>query len=121
MVGHNLDEGLVFTDPLDTTEDVFLGWLRVVMPNASESVIEYIADTLYPAVYDGSYNYTDPIARTALLMSEWIFTCNTYFLDQAKNDKDYSYYFTVYPGLHSSDVAYTVRSHLLLSSPHSRA
>lgn len=109
MVGHNLDEGLLFSDPLATTNDDFRNSVvPAVAPYASAEIQDYIANTLYPPVFNGTYGYTDNIARQALMLSEVSFTCNVYYLSNAYNHQDYVYYFTIYPGLHGSDVAYTV-------------
>jgi len=107
MVGHNGDEGLLFVDPLVVTEADIQTFLRQVLVNADPSVLNYITTVLYPPVFDGSHGYTDQISRSALLTSELIFTCNTYYLDRAYKFTDYSYFFTVPPALHGQDIAYT--------------
>lgn len=107
MVGHNLDEGLLFTPFIYNSDDGFMLYLQQAFPHATQDVLSYITNTLYPAVFDGSLGYKDNIARLALLISEVFFTCNDYFFGEAYNGKDYAYYFTIYPGLHGSDVPYT--------------
>ena len=107
MVGHNADEGLLFTDPFVQNQTAFATSLATLLPDASTKVINYIDTVLYPPVFNGTYGYTNQIERTALVISEVSFTCNTRYLDLAFRNQTYSYYFSVPPGLHGEDVAYT--------------
>ena len=111
MVGHNADEGLLFTSPFISNETTFETFLTAALPGlkALPNVLSYITTTLYPPVFDGSQamNYTSQIARAAALDSELIFTCNTYYLDKAYGNQTYAYFFTVYPALHGQDIQYT--------------
>jgi len=107
MVGHNSNEGLTFTSPFLNTEALLEANLATVLAGASNETIDYMLDTLYPAVYDGTYSYTSLFERASLITAEMSFTCNTRFLDLAYNNETYSYYFTVPPGLHGEDIAYT--------------
>lgn len=70
--------------------------------------MDYII-SLYPPVFDGTQaqGYTNQIARSAALTSELVFTCNTFYLNDAYDNNTYAYYFTVPPALHGQDVAYT--------------
>lgn len=76
---------------------------------AFPEVVDYIVNTLYPPIFDGSQamGYTNQIARTAALISELVFTCNCFWLDQAFGNLTHAYYFTVPPALHGEDVPYT--------------
>lgn len=107
MTGQNLDEGLIFVNPLVQTDADLQVYLSTLLPDAQAATVNYIAETLYPPVYTGEYSYNDSISRSALLLSELVFTCNNIWLDHAFNDKTYSYYFTVPPALHGRDLAYT--------------
>lgn len=107
MTGHNSDEGLEFTSPFLTSEALLEANLVSVFPTASNDTINYMLNTLYPAVYDGTYPYTTIFQRASLVTAEVSFTCNTRYLDLAYNNETYSYYFTVPPGLHGEDIAYT--------------
>lgn len=102
MVGHNLDEGLLFTDPFVNTSAAFDAFQRTAFPAATDAALDYITNTLYPASA-----FPDTIARSALELSELSFTCNTRFLDLAFGNKTYSYYFAIPPGLHGMDIPYT--------------
>lgn len=107
MVGHNADEGLLFTNIFVQNQTAYAASLSSLFQDAPASVINYIDTVLYPPVFDGTYGYTSQIQRTALTVSEISFTCNTRFLDLAYGRQTYSYFFTVPPALHGEDIAYT--------------
>lgn len=107
MVGHNKNEGLDFTNPATMSDAGFINQLTTILPQASNDTISYIANVLYPPVYTGAYGYKDNIQRADLVITEFIFTCNTFYLDLAYNNKTYAYIFDVPPALHGMDVAYT--------------
>ena len=107
MVGHNTDEGLLFSNPFVQNQTALVAALQTLFPGASATSLNYISTQLYPPVFNGTYNYTSQIQRTALLISELSFTCNTRYLDLAFKNQTYSYLFSVPPGLHGQDVSYT--------------
>ncbi|KAK3677426.1 hypothetical protein LTR78_002964 [Recurvomyces mirabilis] len=111
MVGHNADEGLLFTSPFTQTNADFAAFVVGDLPSLRglPSTLDYITNTLYPPVFDGSQamGYTNQIARAAAATSELIFTCNTFYLNKAYGNNTHAYFFTVPPALHGSDVPYT--------------
>jgi len=107
MVGHNADEGLLFTSPFVTDQATYAAALQSTFPDASPSIINYIDSVLYPPDYSGAYGYTDIVQRTALTIAEYVFTCNTFYLDLALNNQTYAYQFSIPPALHGGDVPYT--------------
>jgi len=111
MVGHNADEGLLFTSPFIQNNSAFAAQVVGELPTlaAYPAVLEYITNELYPPTFDGSQamGYTNQIARAAALVSELIFTCNTFYLDKAYGNQTHAYFFTVPPALHGNDIAYT--------------
>ena len=107
MVGHNTDEGLLFTSPYIQNDDEFRAFITSNFPGAIPSSVDYIANTLYPPVFDGTYGYTNQLQRTALVTSELIFTCNAFWINKAYENQTHSYLFSVYPGLHGEDIGYT--------------
>ncbi|KAK4981106.1 hypothetical protein LTR66_010207 [Elasticomyces elasticus] len=111
MVGHNAQEGLLFTSPFVQNNSAFAASIVASFPTvaAYPKILAYITDVLYPPIFDGSQamNYTDQIGRAAALTSEVIFTCNTYYLDRAYANKTHSYLFAVPPALHGNDIPYT--------------
>jgi len=107
LIGHNLDEGLIFTSPFITNQSAYAASLQAALPDASSSVINYIDTVLYPPVFTGQYGYTDQISRVAVTVAELVFTCNTFFLDLAYGNQTYAYQFSISPALHGDDLAYT--------------
>lgn len=110
MVGHNVDEGLVFTSPDARNSSWVATLLREQYPYIRSNVTDYITKVLYPAKYGGSYGYTNPIERAAALISELIFVCNTDYLNRAYHGQTYAYEFSVPPAVHGQDVLYTFHS-----------
>lgn len=107
MTAHNSNEGAFFASPFFSTEADIAHNLIAVLPTISNSTIAYITGTLYPPVYNGSYPYTNIYERVSLITAEISFTCNTRYLNTAFLNETHSYYFTVPPGLHGEDIAYT--------------
>ncbi|KAJ4405105.1 hypothetical protein N0V91_005467 [Didymella pomorum] len=107
MVGHNANEGPLFTAPSIQSDAALRTQLNTAYPSMPNSSVNYILDVLYPPVFDGSLPYTTQYARAALIISEGVFTCNTYYLSKAYNNETYSYLFAVPPAFHGFDVAYT--------------
>lgn len=85
MVGHNADEGLLFTSPFLQNNTAFRKYLVETLPTirAYPANIDYIAKTLYPPIFDGSQamNYTNQIARGAAVASEVYVTRSCETLD----------------------------------------
>jgi carboxylesterase type B len=107
LIGHNSNESLLFTSPFVTNETALRAYLEGALPAASDNVLNYIENVLYPPVFNGTYSYTNEMTRLSLAIAESTFTCNTRYLDLAFNNQTYSYYFNIPPGLHGEDVAYT--------------
>ncbi|KAK4549100.1 hypothetical protein LTR36_007556 [Oleoguttula mirabilis] len=111
MIGHNADEGLLFTSPFIQNNSAFAAQVEASFPtiNAWPSVLEYVTNVLYPPIFTGqeAQGYTNQIGRAAALVSEAVFTCNTFFLDKAYGNNTYAYFFTVGSALHGSDIPYT--------------
>ncbi|KAF1956520.1 carboxylesterase family protein-like protein [Byssothecium circinans] len=116
MVGHNAHEGAFFTPPYVTSNEALEAQISSSFANIPQSSLRYIADALYPPVFDGSYGYTSQFARADLITSEAVFTCNTNYLSTAFNNKTYSYLFAVPPAFHGQDIAYTYYDGGALSS-----
>ena len=74
MVAHNANEGLYFTNPSIRNESAFIDTFQRAFPAISLTNTDYIANVLYPPVFDGSYGYTDQFTREALLLSDVGFT-----------------------------------------------
>lgn len=107
MVGHNSDEGLIFTSPDGFNSSFLIALLKRLYPNIRASDLNYISQVLYPPVYDGSYGYGNAFERVDLLISDWIFVCNTAYLNSAYRGQTHAYEFSIPPGIHGQDVLYT--------------
>ena len=106
MVSQVADEGALFTDPATTNETYFIASIRAKFPTASNATIQYITQTLYPPIYDGSQPYSNVLERAVLLDGEVFITCNEFFLDTAYQNRTYSSLFSVPPGIHGTDIGY---------------
>lgn len=111
LVGHNADEGLLFTSPFAQNTSAIMTELLGALPTLAglPDQLNYIVNTLYPPIFDGSQaqGYTNNIARAAALLSELVFTCNTFYLDKAYGNQTHSYLFDVFPAIHGQDIPYT--------------
>ena len=99
LVGYNADEGLAFAYPdfaVSDYEDIISSYF----PDLSPAVADYITNTLYPPVFDGSHGYTDETTRIALTYSEYAFDCNAVYLDKAFDNNTYAYIFSIPNALH---------------------
>jgi len=109
VIGHNINEGIFFTSPFVPTEETFTENIVLVsFPDVNASnTVNYITDTLYPPDFNGTYNYTNQIARAADIVTEALFACNSNYLARAFGDNARMYQFSVPPSLHGDDVPYT--------------
>lgn len=81
MLGHNADEGLVFTSPFLSNDTAYDSYLESIFPGISPSAASYIDEELYP-VPANSTLYKGDIGRASLTISESTFVCNTLYLDR---------------------------------------
>lgn len=70
MVGHNANEGLLFTNSAVTNGCAFAAALLVTFPDIDPGVQTYIQEILYPEIHDGTHGYKDEIGRIDLVISE---------------------------------------------------
>ncbi|CZR61889.1 related to cholinesterase [Phialocephala subalpina] len=104
---HNSNEGYVYTDPAATNSSALSTYLKIFFPTISPSVLDYVSQVLYPAIYDGSQPYTTPFERLDLLISEMMIVCNSRYISTAKGNQTWNYMFSVGTGHHGADVVYT--------------
>ncbi|KAF5851671.1 hypothetical protein GGP41_000412 [Bipolaris sorokiniana] len=107
MVGHNANEGALFTPFTLSSTAALEDLLRGLFENIPQSSIDYILDGLYPPVLDGSKGYTNNVQHGSPIIAESGFTYNTCHLSKAYGNNTYSYLFAVPPAIHTQDVAYT--------------
>lgn len=107
MVGHNSNEGLRYTTPASAIPGGYRKYINQIFPEIQPNVTDTILHGLYPPIYDGTYEYSDPIGRASLATGDVAFQCNTDYLNRAFGNCTYAYLFSVPPGLHGQDVRYT--------------
>lgn len=107
MTGHNLNEGLTFTNPFVTNDEELTEFLQASLPRASDDVLDTILNDLYPPVFDGSAGYIDQISRLSRIIGDSAFECNNFYLHTAYNRETFAYIFAVPPSLHGQDVPHT--------------
>jgi len=111
MTGHNANEGLLFTNPFIDNNTALDAFLLTSFPALTymPKTLNYITQVLYPPIFDGSQaqNYTSQIGRVSAMLSEFSFTCNAVWLNEAYNNQTHAYLFDVPPSLHGQDIAYT--------------
>ena len=74
MVAHNKNEGLYFANPSIRNQSAFIDTFQRAFPAIFLNNTEYIANVLYPPIFDGSYGYTDQFTREVLVLSDAEFT-----------------------------------------------
>ena len=77
MLGHNADEGLVFTNPEVMNDTAFNEYLLQTFPTINPTVASYIENVLYPPDMPGvlgTTGYSDETGRLVLTISESTFT-----------------------------------------------
>ena len=77
MLGHNADEGLVFTNPAISNDKTFDDYLLSAFPTINPSIASYVEDVLYPPSLPGilgTSGYSDETGRVVLIVSESTFT-----------------------------------------------
>lgn len=77
MLGHNADEGLVFTSPFIQNDMQYDDYLKSVFPTITPPVADYIENVLYPPTMPGilgTTGYKDETGRLVLTIGENVFT-----------------------------------------------
>ena len=109
IVAHNLDEGLLFTDPRisQTDNSEFISYLSGFMPSLSTSKINHLATVVYPPDFSGAQPYTTEIGRTKLAVAEAFMDCVAFGVHGAYRNQSRGYQFSYFPGMHAQDLEYT--------------
>ncbi|KIL84943.1 carboxylesterase type b [Fusarium avenaceum] len=107
FMGHTPNEGLGFSPPAVTDAEYVQG-LQDLFPHAIPRVIDHIADTLYPPIFNSSL-YSDNVRRMGLTVTEAVFTCAVPALGRGlarANSSAYGYVLEDGFGLHGSEGAF---------------
>lgn len=107
MIGHNPEEGVLFTPANATDVTTFEDSVLVLYPSMTQENLDHVTETLYPAIFDGTYGYTDPYGRASNMRADAIIVCKKLPLLNAFPQKAYSYQFSLPPGIHGADLEYT--------------
>ncbi|KAK3342036.1 Alpha/Beta hydrolase protein, partial [Lasiosphaeria hispida] len=107
IVAHNLDEGLLFTDPRIPDDAGFKSYLAGFMPSLPTSKITVLASQIYPPDFSGAQPYTNQVGRTKLAIGEGLISCFAFGTNLAYSNQSRSYQFSVFPGMHAQDTSYT--------------
>jgi carboxylesterase type B len=106
LIGHNSDEGLLFTNPNSVNASTFEANVHSFLPGLSQADLNYINSALYPGVFNGSAGYTNDVARQAAAIVDNAILCNAYALAKYTSGARL-YEFAVSPGVHGTDISYT--------------
>ena len=111
MTGHNQDEGSRFVpNTLITNESSYEAYLKSLIIPLTKNVtaLNFITQTLYPPVFNGSQGYTNQTERNNLTIADATIVCNARFMDQASFvSPTYAYEWSVPPAVHGADLPYT--------------
>lgn len=107
IVAHNLDEGLLFTDPQIADDAGFRAYLAALMPSVSPAKISTLASQIYPPDFSGAQPYTDQIGRTKLAVAEGVINCFAFGVSLAYTNQTRAYMFSLFPGMHAQDEPHT--------------
>ncbi|RYO96284.1 hypothetical protein DL764_007499 [Monosporascus ibericus] len=109
LVGHNTNEGYGFGPPT-RNETEFRAFVAFRFPNATQSVIDYIVNEVYPPIFDGSHGYTDNMRRGQVAVTEFQFICSANALAHAVEEKAFAYAFDIPPAIHATDAVYVLHN-----------
>ncbi|KAL8662681.1 MAG: hypothetical protein Q9202_004465, partial [Teloschistes flavicans] len=113
MAAHNSDEARLFIPPTRDSEAAFEEFLATRFPRATEAQIRFINRTLYPpppwhsSFSHPSIPYTTQYGRLKQLDADIYNICWTVLLASTTAVRAYNYIFSVPPGYHAQDLAYT--------------
>lgn len=108
MVGHNANEGLLFTTPFLPNASAVEQDLVSNLPTLKSfpKTFNHIIQDLYPRE-SASTLYNNPIGRSAAFKSDVAFLSNAFAVRAAFSNRAYGYLFNIPPSLHGQDVPYT--------------
>jgi carboxylesterase type B len=107
MTSHTSNESIPFVPTTIATSDDLTAYVLQALPAASAETVNYLLDTLYPDVLDGTYPWYSEFGRAAQMATDLNFACTTNYLAKAYNNETHNYVFAYPPGYHASDLAYT--------------
>lgn len=105
IISHVSDEADLFVPPGVVTDEQFNTLLNATLPAYAvpAGIIDAI-DARYPPVMSSGSNYTLERDRLRDYIGESSFQCNSRFLTDAYDGKNYNLQYSVTPGLHGTDL-----------------
>lgn len=108
MAGHNSNEARLFVAPTSNSESDFDSFVKFQFPTATADQVDYIKNTLYPPDFSGKAQpYDSQFGRLSLLDADVYNLCWTVLLASTYAPEAHNYIFSVAPGYHAQDLAYT--------------
>ncbi|KAF9761951.1 hypothetical protein IL306_003615, partial [Fusarium sp. DS 682] len=90
LAAHIVFEGAFFFDPTLETEEDFKDWVKASLGGPKDKDYDYLADTVYPPVYDGSVGYVDLNTRQMSVWGEAVVDCTYRAISEATKDESYA-------------------------------
>jgi carboxylesterase type B len=107
MVGHNTNEGLLFTDDTVNDQTAFEANLAGLLPGATLNQVTQLATQIYPEDFSGAQPYTTQTERMSVALRDGIVESNAFALNTAFQNNTFAYVFGNFPGFHAQDLEYT--------------
>lgn len=108
MAANNANESLYYFIGNTSAVEPRVEARQMFLKDTPQDQLDYIYNTLYPEVLDGSYGYYSEIGRDTAMQDEALFICNSVFLANAFENATHNYVFQGPPGTHGQDIAYTL-------------
>ncbi|RFU82192.1 acetylcholinesterase [Trichoderma arundinaceum] len=103
----NRNEGVLFTDPSAyDNEPLIRKQINNILTSLSSEDVDFVFETLYPEIYNGSQPYTDTLERAQLIIAEAAVICNQNSMVKAAAQQQlgaFGYQYSVWPAVHGSD------------------
>jgi carboxylesterase type B len=106
LLSHTSNESVPFTSSSISTSADLRTMVETMFPEASNDTVNYMLDTVWPDVLDGTYPWMTEFSRAVRLGSEAFFTCSTRYLATALGNNTWNSIFAYPPGYHAQDLAF---------------
>jgi carboxylesterase type B len=90
MASHTSFEGALFFDVKNMDDNDFIPWIQHSVPGLSMAEQEYLANELYPPIFDGSLGYTDQGSRQMAFWGEAVIDCNFVGISKVMKGQGYA-------------------------------
>ena len=100
-------QAALFASPSSNTQAAFDAFINGVLSTATPSQVKHINQTLYPPEFSGTQPYKNQFERLSLLDADTFNVCWTVLLASTYAPRAHNYIFSIPPGFHAQDLAYT--------------